>query len=126
MPLFGAMEHARDSTQSSDSRIAMTKTVMSDKISKSLDANAQDTNAQALQATDAWTVDGVVQWMQEHGASQATVNTARDQEIDGKALLLLTAEDMSTVLKVEKAGERVKLAGALRSLQMAQQPPSYS
>ncbi|KAI8620726.1 hypothetical protein BC830DRAFT_1077652 [Chytriomyces sp. MP71] len=61
-----------------------------------------------------WTVQHVCAWMLVQGIGSAeTVAIVREQEIDGRALLLLTEQDVVTVLKLAQGEERIKFYMAL-------------
>ncbi|KAI9343949.1 hypothetical protein BDR26DRAFT_222338 [Obelidium mucronatum] len=67
-----------------------------------------------------WSTYEVSSWVLENGfGTTQTVELMKDQDIDGRALLLLTPEDIEKTLKVTKLGQRLKLHDAITSLKRA-------
>ncbi|ORY49356.1 hypothetical protein BCR33DRAFT_713711 [Rhizoclosmatium globosum] len=67
-----------------------------------------------------WNVEEAVKWVVATGlGGSETVEAMREHEIDGQALMLLTADDLEKTLKVTKLGQRLKLSDAIKGLSVA-------
>ncbi|KAI9353829.1 hypothetical protein BDR26DRAFT_914045 [Obelidium mucronatum] len=80
-----------------------------------------------------WSVEETSQWLASNEATPAIIQYIKEQDIDGRALLLMSADD----LKFGTAGARIRFAEALSSLrsinssrlaatEAALPPPSYA
>ncbi|KAJ3398246.1 hypothetical protein HDU80_009121 [Chytriomyces hyalinus] len=73
-----------------------------------------------------WSVEEAASWIKEHGHGDgATVALMKENEIDGKSLLLMSNHDLELILKVTDAEARDSLEIAISELKSLSGLPSY-
>ncbi|KAI8827332.1 hypothetical protein BJ741DRAFT_29947 [Chytriomyces cf. hyalinus JEL632] len=73
----------------------------------------------AIRGTDAnlWAMEEAISWVSENGYGCAdTVRLMREEEIDGRSLLLLSTHDLQHFLKVDEAKARIRFEAAVSEL----------
>ncbi|KAJ3222506.1 hypothetical protein HDU81_009860 [Chytriomyces hyalinus] len=137
LPEINTMTVPKSVTVPEGSRKMSTQPAASDLTSKALTESSTESSSHQMALPENprdWNQDETAHWILERFGDAKLSSLALSQNINGRALLMLERQDMTSALKLETVGRRVLFEEAVTELrkQSAQQsalaqenPPSY-